>query len=135
MVLFEEKFALLCHTCNIRVYLQLSLDVPAIAYNCLSVSAEYQDGLSKSDEFNFDVRQGWRLSLNEECNIVIRDDFLYEQVSVTSRRLFYANKCMAADSLIKRPLRFIFQFLITGWLFAMGCLRRSQCVFTARLTN
>jgi hypothetical protein len=43
--------------------------------------------LKSEDEFNFDGHQGWRLSLDEECNKVIRDDFLYEQVSNMPNRI------------------------------------------------
>jgi hypothetical protein len=54
--------------------------------NLVLASAEFQERLDSAvlkskDEFNFDGHQGWRLSLDEEYNRVIRDDFLYEQVS------------------------------------------------------
>ena len=57
---------------------------------CLA-SAEFQERLDSAvlkskDEFSFDGHQGWRLRLDEECNRVIRDDFLYEQVS--NKRFF-----------------------------------------------
>lgn len=52
-----------------------------------SVSASLGDGRFGSavwkseDEFNFNGHNGWKLTLSEECNAIIREDFLYEQVS------------------------------------------------------
>ncbi|CAB3984966.1 zinc finger FYVE domain-containing 26 isoform X1, partial [Paramuricea clavata] len=52
-------------------------------------SAEFRERLDPAvpkseDELNFDVHQGWRLNFDEECNKVIRDDFLYEQAPSSS---------------------------------------------------
>ena len=47
-------------------------------------NAEFRERLNSAvlkDDFNFDGHHACKLSLDEERNVLIRSDFLYEQVS------------------------------------------------------